>query len=239
MIRNLADIKMTQFINLNLTKRLIAFCALLITAHVASAQDAALDTELLAQGEEVYNTIAGIGCKGCHGEYAEGDLGVGPFTRGANEGMVSAAVNGIGEMIVVKNVITDEQITSVSAYLNYLGTAQVARSLVKRGRFLPEVFSARPGTRLQLILQNGGFEAHTFKSDNMGIEDIEIDARTSGNLIWEAPEQEGTYSLYCTDCKLVDQYFTININASTPEFRKVAPGIASKGTQAGLYLYEE
>lgn len=238
MIKNIVDIKMTQFTKLNIAKRFIAFSAILITAHAVTAQDATVDTELLAQGEEVYNTIAGIGCKGCHGEYAEGDLGVGPFTRGANEGMVSAAVSGIGEMVVVKNIITDEQVTAVSAYLNYLGTAQVARSLVKRGRFLPEVFSARPGTRLQVILQNGGFEAHTFKSDNMDIDDIEIAARTSGNLIWEAPEQEGTYSLYCTDCKLDEQYFTININASAPEFRKVTPGIVSKGAQAGLYLYE-
>jgi len=211
---------------------------MLSVTSLVFAQDAATTDEQIAMGEEVYSTIAGIGCKSCHGEYAEGDLGVGPFTRGANEGMIRAAVDGIGEMIVIKNLITDEQISAVSAYLGYLGTAQVARSLVKRGRFLPETFSARPGTRLQVILQNSGFSAQTFASDNMNIGNIEIPARSSGNIIWEAPEEEGIYSLYCTDCKLQEQYYTINIDSDAPPFRKIAPGIASKSSEAGLYLYE-
>ena len=228
---------MTKNNTMSLQKWAVVCCAILSVTSVAFAQDAATD-EQIAMGEEVYNTVAGLGCKSCHGEYAEGDLGVGPFTRGANEGMIRAAVDGIGEMIVIKNAITDEQITAVSAYLGHLGTAQVARSLVKRGRFLPATFSARPGTRLQVILQNSGFSAQMFASDNMGIGNIEIPARSSGNMIWEAPEEEGVYSLYCTDCKLQEQYFTINVDSQAPEFRKIAPGIAGKGSEAGLYLYE-
>ena len=89
-----------------------------------------------------------MGCKTCHGDYAEGDLGVGPFIRGAPEGMIRASIDATGEMIVVKNVITEDEIKAVSAYLGHLGTLQVARTLAKRGRFVPAEFSTRPGTRV-------------------------------------------------------------------------------------------
>jgi mono/diheme cytochrome c family protein len=232
------DKKMTKSNTLFLRKCFAVCCLLLSATPFAFAQEGEVSEQQIAMGEEVYNTVAGIGCKSCHGEYAEGDLGVGPFTRGANVGMIRAAVDGIGEMIVIKNTINDEQIAAVSAYLGHLGTAQVARSLVKRGRFLPATFSARPGTRLQVVLQNSGFSAQTFASDNMNIGNMEIPARSSGNMIWEAPDEEGVYSLYCTDCKLQEQFFTINIDSDAPEFRQIAPGIASKGSEAGLYLYE-
>ena len=87
-------------------------------------------------GRQVFNGVAGIGCKSCHGDFAEGDLGVGPYIRGASEGAIRAAIEGIGEMVAVKTVITDEQVSAVSDYIAHLGTMQVARTLSKRGRFL-------------------------------------------------------------------------------------------------------
>ncbi len=177
----------------------------------------------LDEGKRVFSTIAGVGCKTCHGEYAEGDVGVGPYIRGATEGTIRAAIDATGEMIVIKNVITDDEIKAVAAYVGRLGTMQAVRTLAKRGRFLPEEMSIRPGTDVQLIIQNASMQPHTFRSDNMGIDDLLIAGRSSGNIEWHAPESEGEFSLYCTDCKLEDQIFAVYVAASATEFRRVVP----------------
>jgi mono/diheme cytochrome c family protein len=69
-----------------------------------------------------FSTVAGVGCTTCHGEYAECDLGVGPYIRGATEGFVHAAVDATNEMVIVMTAITDAEIKAVSAYLVHLGT---------------------------------------------------------------------------------------------------------------------
>ncbi len=173
----------------------------------------------VAEGREVFRTVAGIGCAGCHGKFAEGDLGVGPYTRGASEGTIRAAISGIGEMAIIKNVITDDQIKSVSAYLEYLGKNQVVRTLVKRGRFLPDSLSVRPGTNVQLIINNAGFSEYEFRSDNLGFEPMTIPARSLGTLDWKAPDEEGTYTIYCANCKVKGEEFTISVAASAKAFK--------------------
>ena len=194
------------------------------------APSIAADDAAMAEGERVYRSIAGIGCKTCHGEFAEGDLGVGPYIRGATEGTIRAAIDGINEMVVVRNVIGEDEIKAVAAYLGELGTLQVVRTLAKRGRFLPDAVSVRPGTRVQLVIQNAGLDAHTFRSDDMGIADLTIAGRSAGSGRWLAPDAEGEYSLYCTDCKLKDQLLTLRIDSTAPEFRPVA---APKAAAAG------
>jgi mono/diheme cytochrome c family protein len=184
---------------------------------------AADDQGLLAEGARVFNTVAGIGCKTCHGEYAEGDLGVGPFIRGATEATIRATIDATNEMVVIKNTITDEEIKAISAYIGYLGSLQVARTLAKRGRFLPAEFSTRPGTGVQLIIKNSSISPHTFKSDNMGIDDTTIPGRSTGSIEWQAPESEGEFSLYCIDCKLKDQFFTLRVDLDADEFKGAAP----------------
>ena len=171
-------------------------------------------------GREVFETIAGIGCKSCHGDYAEGDLGVGPFIRGATEGSIRAAIEGIGEMVAVRMVIKEEEIAAVVGYIDYLGAFKVARTLSKRGRFLPELAEARPGTMLQVIIKNSGIKPASYQSDNMGIESFTVAGRSTDSIEWQAPEEEGDYSLYCTDCKLKDQFFVIKVHAGAP----MAPG---------------
>jgi len=131
-----------------------AFCIL----AAGSNQVLANSDELIGKGKKVYNEVAGIGCKTCHGEYAEGDLGVGPFIRGASEGAIRAAVSAVGEMIVVRQAITEEELKAVAAYLEYLGTLQVVRTLSKRGRFVPKTVEVRPGEDLQVFI--GGFLGH-------------------------------------------------------------------------------
>lgn len=186
----------------------------LIPIAVAAADQAVLD-----EGARVFGEIAGVGCKTCHGEYAEGDLGVGPFIRGATEGTIRASIDATTEMIVIKNAITEDEISAISAYLAHLGTMQVARTLAKRGRFIPAKISVRPATSVQVVIQNSGLQPYTFKSDNMGIDEVTIPARSSGAIEWRAPESEGEYSLYCTNCKLKDQFYTLRVDASAQEFR--------------------
>jgi len=210
-VPSLAKLASTQFLVLTL---------LSTSAAVAEDQD------LLAEGARVFSTIAGIGCKTCHGEYAEGDLGVGPFIRGATEATIRATIDATNEMVIIKNTITDEEIKAIAAYIGYLGTMQVARTLAKRGRFLPAESSTRPGTGVQLIIKNSSVSPHTFKSDNMGIDDLTIPGRSTGSIEWQAPDTEGEFSLYCTDCKLKDQFFTLSVDMSADEFRGSAPASA-------------
>jgi len=197
---------------------LIAALLLLPASLLQAAED-----ELLAEGARVFSTIAGIGCKTCHGEYAEGDVGVGPYIRGATAGMIRAAIDATNEMIVVRNVISDEEIQAVAAYVGRLGSMQAVRTLAKRGRFLPAEISIRPGAGTQLIIQNASVEAHVFKSDNMGIDELTIAGRSSGAVEWSAPANQGAYTLYCTDCALKDQFFTIRVDPAAAEFKATVP----------------
>ena len=201
----------------------IATICLFAAGSLLPSSAQAVDDGQLAQGARVFSAIAGIGCKTCHGEYAEGDVGVGPYIRGAAEGAIRAAIDATGEMNVIKNTITEEEIKAVTAYVGNLGTMQALRTLAKRGRFLPEEISVRPGTNVQLIIQNASMQPHTFKSDDMDITDLIIAGRSSGSVAWHAPEVDGEFSLYCTDCKLKDQYFTVHVTASAAEFRPVVP----------------
>jgi mono/diheme cytochrome c family protein len=201
-------------------KAMILPCAIsLLSIGAASAGD----ESSLEEGARVFNTIAGVGCKTCHGDYAEGDLGVGPFIRGATEATIRATIDANNEMIIIKNTITDEEIKAVAAYVGYLGSLQVARTLAKRGRFLPAEFSTRPGTGVQLIIKNSSVSPHTFKSDDMGIDEITIAGRSTGTIEWRAPESDGDFTLYCIDCKLKDQFFTLHVDAAAEEFKGSAP----------------
>jgi len=201
-----------------------------IAGVLAAAPARAADADLVAEGARVFASAAGIGCKTCHGEFAEGDLGVGPYIRGATEGAIRAAIEATNEMVVIRNSIDDAEIRAVAAYLERLGTMQVVRTLAKRGRFLPELINVRPGTPIQLVIQNAGFDAHTFRSDDMGIEDLTIAARSAGSGEWQVPDAEGEYLLYCTDCKLKGQFLTVRVDSAAPAFRGTAvTGAAAAG----------
>lgn len=200
----------------------MALIHLIITGFLLTSPVEADEDGQITQGANVFDTVAGVGCKTCHGEYAEGDVGVGPYIRGATEGTIRAAIDATGEMIVIKNIITEDQIKAVAAYVGNLGSMQAVRTLAKRGRFLPGEISIRPGTEVQLIIQNASIQPHTFKSDNMDIDDLMIASRSSGSLEWRAPETEGEFSLYCIDCKLKDQFFTVRVIVSAEEFHPAA-----------------
>jgi mono/diheme cytochrome c family protein len=205
--------------------RLVAMTAI-ATLIVTNFSIAHADEAEIEAGRQVFQTIAGVGCKTCHGDYAEGDLGVGPFIRGATEGTIRASIDATNEMIIIKTTITDEDIKAVSAYLNYLGSMQVVRTLSKRGRFIPETVSIRPGAQLQLIVKNSGVAPATYTSEDMDVEEWIIPGRTTADIEWQAPDTEGEYSITCIDCKLKDQYFVINVDANAPAQPGVAPATA-------------
>jgi hypothetical protein len=47
----------------------------------------------------------------------------------------------------------------------------------------------------------------------MGLDDLQIPARSSGSIEWQAPESEGVYTLSCTDCKLKGETYTLHVSA--------------------------
>lgn len=192
--------------------------AAFLNVGIANADEASIEA-----GRNVFQTAAGVGCKTCHGDYGEGDLGVGPYIRGATDGTIRAAIDGINEMIIIKNTIAEEDIAAVAAYLEHLGTLQVARTLSKRGRFIPETMETRPGSALQLVIKNSGVAAATYQSDNMGIDAWTVGGRSTADVEWRAPETEGEYTIYCTDCKLKDQFFVIKVHAGAPPPPGFAP----------------
>ena len=211
-----------------LSKNIISTFSFAAVVSLLAVGPTLADDALLTKGESVFNTVAGLGCKGCHGDFAEGDLGVGPFIRGANEGMVRAAIDGIGAMVVIKNSITEEEISAVSAFVMSLGSTQVVRTMAKRGRFLPSDLSVYPGTAVQLVVRNASTKPHKFSSENMGTESLSVSGRKTGSLLWRAPDEEGQYTLFCSDCKLKDQFFTINVSKSAKPFRAVKSAVAAK-----------
>jgi hypothetical protein len=90
--------------------------------------------------------IAGVGayaerdeCGGCHGTELAADEVI------AEGRCVVSAIDATNEMVVIKSVITDEQIPAVAAYVGRFGSTLIACTLAKRGRFLPAEIGIRPG----------------------------------------------------------------------------------------------
>jgi len=183
-------------------------CAALMTSSLA----AIADSDLIERGEQVFNTIAGLGCKGCHGDFAEGDLGVGPYIRGASEGAIRAAINGIGAMTIVKSAIKEQEIEAVVAYIGKLGTLKPLRTLVKRSRFIPAELGVAPAKPIQLIVKNSSVTERTFVSEDLGIEPFSVAGRKTVSLLLRAPDKEGVYKLSCQNCKRKDNFFSVNVS---------------------------
>jgi hypothetical protein len=50
----------------------------------------------------------------------------------------------------------------------------------------------------------------------MGIDSWTIKGRSTADVEWRAPDAEGDYTIYCSDCKLKDQFFVIKVHAAAP-----------------------
>ncbi|MBI2986379.1 MAG: hypothetical protein HYY45_06395 [Deltaproteobacteria bacterium] len=169
--------------------------------------------DLIEKGREVFLTVAGVGCAECHGRYAEGDLGIGPFNRGATEANIRGALQKVDPMKIIRDEMTDEKIVQVAAYFRWMGELQLVKTMYKQGRFIANEVSIYPGTAIQLAVQNASFEPHTFASDPMGIKPFRVNSRDFGDLTWRAPDNEGVFELRCTDCGS-DGKLTIRVSRS-------------------------
>ena len=209
--------------------RLTAVPMVLAAVWLANTPLAAAQTteEMIKAGEKVFRTVAEIGCASCHGDYAEGDKGIGPYNRGVGEEKIRAAINSIEAMEFLKEEIHDREIKQIAAYYYWLGELQLVKTLAKRGRFIPDSVQVYPGTKIQLVINNSSPFPRSFASGNMGIKPLTVPGRESSYLVWDAPQEERVFTLSCTNCRIKDQALSIEITKSarkhfSPSAGKVA-----------------
>ncbi|MBI2388550.1 MAG: cytochrome c [Deltaproteobacteria bacterium] len=83
---------------------------------------------LIDRGKAVFFSAPfdkGAGCASCHGNRAEGELGVGPYIRGKPKDTVLWAVQNVPPMVSYLQYpagITDKDVDAVVAYLGWLKT---------------------------------------------------------------------------------------------------------------------
>src|SRR5262249_9906535 len=83
-----------------------------------------------------------------------------------------------------------------------MGRHMLVKSLLKRGRFIPDAISLYPGTPVQLVIENTGTEPATLAADGISVAAPTIAARDSTSIVWTAPEIEGKSTIACSDCKI-------------------------------------
>lgn len=191
---------------------LIALAAVWLV-NIQSAQ-AQTTQDLIRAGEKVFRTVGEIGCASCHGDYAEGDKGIGPYNRGVGEEKIRAAINSIEAMEFLKDEVRDREIKQIAAYYYWLGELQLVKTLAKRGRFIPDSVQVYPGTNIQLVINNSSPFPRSFASGNMGIKPLTVPGRDSAYLVWRAPKDEGVFTLKCTNCRIKGQVLSIEITKS-------------------------
>ena len=196
---------------------IFAILAVMWFGQHVSAQGAE-NKQAVDKGREVFLTAGGVGCMACHGPYAEGDTGIGPYNRGVGEATIRAALASIEPMKMLREELSDAQIKQIAAYYEWLGQLKLVKTLIKRGRFIPDHIEVHPGTRIQLVLNNAGSASRHFVSTNMRIDPITVEAREAADIVWSAPDKEGTFSLACADCEIKDQMLTIEVTTKAPKF---------------------
>jgi len=171
---------------------------------------------MVEQGRQIFETIAGVGCKACHGPFAEGK--VGPSNRGVNEATIREALAKIGPMQFLREQLAEEDIKRVAAYTEWMGRHMLVKSLLKRGRFIPDTIGVYPGTPVQLVIENTGFEPATLAADGISVATHTIAARDSASIVWTAPEIEGKSTIACSDCKIKDGSLTIEVTKTAKPY---------------------
>jgi mono/diheme cytochrome c family protein len=195
--------------------RILAAAFLALAAFPACAAEP-FDLTMVEQGRQIFETIAGVGCKACHGPFAEGK--VGPSNRGVNEATIREALAKIGPMQFLREQLADEDIKRVAAYTEWMGQHMLVKSLLKRGRFIPDAISVYPGTPVQLVIENTGSEPATLAADGISVAAPTIPARDSASIVWTAPGTEGKSTIACSDCKIKDGSLTIEVTKTAKPY---------------------
>ena len=198
--------------------------AMTTVAALAAAPAVAADGDRMAveKGREVFLTAGGVGCGFCHGPYAEGNVGIGPYNRGFGEAAIRAALETVEAMRFLRDELTDAQIRLVARYYEWLGRLQLVKSVAKGGRFLPNRIEIHPGTEIQLVVTNAAASPHTFAGEDMGIGPVTVEGGVDMGVVWKAPESEGSFSLKCLDCALGDQELVVDVLESAEKFAPAA-----------------
>lgn len=197
--------------------------AAMITMSVGGPAKPALAADektaaLIENGRNVFLTAGEVGCAACHGDYGEGDVGIGPYMRGMNAEAIRAAVESIAEMEFLRAEMNGTRIRQIAAFTEWLGDHQLVKTLAKRGRFIPDRVAVRPGTLIQFVVNNSSRFPRTFVSEDMGIEEINVDGRAAAEFVWTAPAEEGVFTLRCEDCRVKGQKLTVEVSNAAPEF---------------------
>jgi mono/diheme cytochrome c family protein len=174
------------------------------------------DMAMVEQGRQIFETIAGVGCKACHGPFAEGK--VGPSNRGVNEATIREALAKIGPMQFLREQLPEEDIKRVAAYTEWMGRHMLVKSLLKRGRFIPDTISVYPGTPVQLVIENTGSEPTTLAANGISVAVPTIAPRDSASIVWTAPEAEGKSTIACSDCKIKEGSLTIEVTKTAKPY---------------------
>jgi cytochrome c553 len=184
-------------------------------------------SDLVEQGRQIFETVAGVGCKACHGPFAEGK--VGPTNRGVNEATIREALDKVGPMQFLREQLHDEDIKRVAAYTEWMGQHLLVKLLLKRGRFIPDAITVHPGTPVQLVIENTGSEPATLAADGMQLAARTIPARDVVSIVWTAPQAEGKSTIACSDCKIKDGSLTIEVTkAARPYTPPPQPKVVAK-----------
>lgn len=189
----------------------VAACCFLLLDMMACSESTAepLDMSKVEQGKQLFDGIAGVGCKACHGPFAEGK--VGPTNRGVNEATIREALSKVGAMQFLREQIRDEDIKRIAAYTEWMGQHMLATALLKRGRFIPDLISIHPGTKLQLVVENTGSEPATLAGSGISIGASSVPARDVVSIVWTAPQSEGKSTITCIDCRIKDGVLTLDV----------------------------
>ncbi len=187
----------------------------------ASAEPAVSD--LVKMGRQVFKTVGGVGCAACHGDYAEGDKGIGPYNRGVGEQKIRDALASVEAMDFLKDEMGEAEIKGIAAYYAWLGELQLVKTLAKRGRFIPDRLQVYPGTKIQLVIKNASSFPRKFVGRKMKVGPVEVAGRESLDMVWQAPPSEGSYTLECMDCRIKGQVLTLEITKSAKRHRSAGP----------------
>jgi len=196
--------------------RVLAAGILASCAQWAPAGADELDPALVTKGRQLFETAGGVGCKACHGAYGEGKIG--PTNRGVNEATIREALAKIGAMQFLKEQLGDGDIAQLAAYTDWMGRHLLVRTVLKRGRFIPEAVAVYPGTPIQLIVENTGSEPSTVSSERIVATPQTIPPRESASIEWTAPAAEGTFTMACGTCKIKDGLLTIEVTRTAKPY---------------------
>lgn len=169
------------------------------------------DQTRLEEGENIYRTVANVGCSTCHGAFALGDLGIGPAIRGVDEVRIEGALEGAEEMGFLIPIMTDEMIADVAYYLAYLDTLHPVLAQFRQEAFTPAEITVPADTDVQVIVENGNRSPCTLQVSIPDTEPVEIDGRATDGLVVRTPAN-GQVTATCTESP--SAVLTLNVGAA-------------------------